>query len=92
MSRYDNGIRYCEDCVFYNRPVRPRMCSAPQNLKRKTYENHVTRRNDPYLVRWKDVETMRLFGWLATRLFKVCGKEARWFKQASSAEINARKS
>lgn len=90
MSRYDNGIRYCEDCAFYNRPIRPGVCSAPQNLKHKPYENYVTRRHDVYVVRWKNIETMRLPGRWMARLMRACGQEARWFQAASNATVEAR--
>jgi len=92
MKNYKEDFIYCEDCVFYNRPIRPGACSAPQNLIRKSYPNRVTRRTgDIYTQRWKNPEVMRLFGWLTSRLFNVCGKEARWFSTASAAEIQTRK-
>lgn len=82
---------YCEDCAFWNRSMRPGGCSAPQNLIKKNYENLVTRRsNDPYQQRWKSPEFMRRHGLFLAKLYHICGRDARWFVQASSADIQSR--
>lgn len=92
MDNYMTQKTYCEDCAFYNRYLRPGKCSAPQNLIKKKYENLVTRRgrDDGFRIRWTRIDVMRSFGWFKTRVYRVCGKEARWFRQASPAEVTAR--
>lgn len=91
MKNRDVNDVYCEDCAFYNRTIRPG-CSAPQNLKNKSYPNRVTRRTgDPQKQRWTDIERMRSYGRLFSKLFRVCGVDAQWFSSASASEISVRK-
>lgn len=80
MSLYDNGVKYCEDCIFYNLSIRPNLCSSPKNLKRKFYQVYTTRKYDAYLINWKNVEMMRTVGYIFSRLLNMCGRDARWFE------------
>jgi len=83
---------YCEDCAFYDRSIRPKGCSAPQNLKQKPYKILTTRRfTDSQKQRWTDLELLRSFGWLMARLRRACGQEARWFSVATESDKNLRK-
>ena len=70
--------KFCENCLHVRYDGFDRICEAPQNRWRMPVTGKPATKFgslEPFDCRW-----LRAHGWLLTRLWRVCGRAARWYE------------
>lgn len=72
---------FCSDCKFYSGNEYNQRCFAPQNSIQVKNTPNISPNEPEYVTdyRYEFCFDLRDSGWIMTRLYDKCGKEARWF-------------
>jgi len=71
-------VKLCRDCRWFKPDDG---CDAPPNRTGLISMSYVDPDAKEFMMhRWLTAHHQRNMGWIRARLFKACGREARWFE------------